>query len=658
MPRFLTRPLVVFTVLAALLCLGAEAAPPIRLVPVVSGLTQPVYVTSARDGTDRLFVVEQGGAIKVLGPGQTSPRIFLDITAKVLSGGERGLLGLAFHPQIEPGRRFYVSYTRQPDGAVVIAEYRVSTQDANVADTAEKEVLVIPHPFENHNGGMLEFGPDDFLYISLGDGGDAFDPDNRAQDINQLMGKILRIDVDTPNDTQPYSSPSTNPFVGRDGANEIWVYGLRNPWRFSFDRETGELYVGDVGQDGTEEIDILNGGDNAGWRVFEASQCTNVDGCDSSGYVFPITEYSHNVGRCSVTGGYVYRGRRASLPFGSYVYGDYCSGEIFVLENGANSVALDTTFWISSFGEDEAGEILVVDRRGGAVYRIAAVAPAAPPQLTLAYDGKARDRVGAGNTALSADGALDATLTLTVSGVAGRAVTGLRLQSSAPGTWDTSSGTGYWVLGMARGPDDTLMNQAGTMAISVVPGEGDSFTLFASDAQNRYFGAGRTLTVTATFSGGATATARTTVPASVTGPPPPQQPPPQVTFDFIGMQRDRVGAGNTALSPDGAMDGTFVMSVSGAAGRALTALRLQSSAPGMWDTSSGTGYWVLGITRGPDDPLLNQAGTMALSVSPGDGEAFHLFAADYQNKEFLQGRTLTLTATFTGGVTVTATIVP
>ena len=657
MPRRLTLSLVGLTVLAAL-CFGEAAVPPIKLVPVLTGLTSPVYVTSARDGTDRLFVVEQAGVIKVVGPGETTPRTFLDITAKVLLGEERGLLGLAFHPQIEAGRRFVVSYTRKPDGAVVIAEFSASTQDANVADSTETVLLVIPKPFENHNGGMVEFGPDDFLYIAVGDGGSSNDPDRRAQDTGQLLGKILRIDVDTPNGGRPYSAPSTNPFFGSaSGAEEIYAYGLRNPWRFSFDRETGELYVGDVGQEGVEEIDIINRGDNAGWKIWEGSQCTTLDPCSRDGYVFPITEYGHQGGRCSVTGGYVYRGRRASLPVGSYVYGDFCTGEIFVLENGAYSVALNTTMRIASFGEDEAGEIYVVDHRGGAIHRIDAVTPAeppppaGPPELTLRYDGMSRDRVGGGNKALSSDGAMDGTLTMTVSESGGRELTALRLQSSAPGTWDTTSGSSYFVLGVARGLEGALLNEAGTMAVSVVPDEGESFTLFASDYQNKEFLPGRTLTVTATFAGGVTATATTTVPG---GPP-----KPQLTLTYDGMLRDRVGGGNTKLGADGAMDGTLTVTVSGSAGWPLIALRLQSSAPGTWDTTSGSSYFVLGVARGPDDALLNQPGSMAIAVIPGEGESFTLFASDYQSKEFLPGRTLTVTATFAGGVTATATtIVP
>jgi len=652
MPRALTRALLSLAAFAAL-CLGAEAAPPIKLEPVLSGLTLPLFVTSARDGTDRLFVVEQGGVIKVFGPGQTTPKTFLDISAKVVVGNERGLLGLAFHPQIEAGRRFFISYNRQSDGAVVIAQYSVSAQDPDEADVTETVLLVIPKPFMNHNGGMLAFGPDDFLYISVGAGGDTNDPDANGQNNVQLLGKILRIDVDTPSGGRPYSSPSTNPFFGgANGADEIYASGFRNPWRYSFDRETGQLYVGDVGQDAVEEIDIVDRGDNAGWRIWEGSQCTGLDPCDRNGYLFPITEYGHDGGRCSVTGGYVYRGQQASLPVGSYVYGDFCSGEIFVLESGANSMALDTTYRIASFGEDEAGEIYVVDLRG-AVYRIAAVStvPAPELQLTLVYNGLQRDRVGAGNAALSGDRALDGTLTMTVSGSGGRVLTGLRLDSSAPGTWDTSRGTGFWVLGVARGLDDPLLNQAGSMGLAVVPNDGESFALFAADYQGKEFLPGRRLTVRATFSDGTTATATTTVPT------PAVAPPPQLTLAFVGMDRDRVGAGNSALKSDGAMDGTFTLTVSGSAGRALTALRLDSNAPGTWDTNGGTGYWVLGVAPGPDEPLLNQPGTMAVAITPGEGETLYLFAADYQNKEFLSGRRLTVRATFAGGVTVTTTII-
>ena len=351
------------------------AGPVIQLSPVLSGFSNPLFVTNAHDGTKRLFIVEQGGLIKLLKPGSSTPTVFLDLSGTVLSGGERGLLGLTFHPDYASNGRFFVNYTRRPDGATVVAEYHVSAADDDVADTTGSPILTIAQPFDNHNGGMIEFGPDGFLYIGMGDGGSSNDPDERGQNINDLLGKILRIDVDHPSAPLPYSSPSDNPFFGvTDARDEIYATGFRNPWRYSFDRGTGALYVGDVGQDDIEEIDIVTLGGNYGWSIWEGDRCTHNNGatgpCSSTGFTFPITEYDHSGGRCSVTGGYVYRGTKGSLPVGTYVFGDLCTGEIFTLLNGTSNVALDTGFQLASFGEDEAGEIYVVDRRGGAVYRI------------------------------------------------------------------------------------------------------------------------------------------------------------------------------------------------------------------------------------------------------------------------------------------------
>ncbi len=369
------------------------AAQTIVLDPVLVGLSSPLYVTHARDGSGRLFIVEQGGIIKVLQTGATVPTNFLNITTRVLSGGERGLLGLAFHPNYETNRRFFIHYSRQPDGVNVIAEYRASVADPNVADTAEIVILPIPQPFSNHNGGSIEFGPDNFLYIAKGDGGSANDPGNRAQNINLLLGKMLRIDVDTPNGPIPYSAPPDNPFFGATpGLDEIWAFGLRNPFRISFDRQTGDMYIGDVGQGAREEVDFQPagsaGGQNYGWRVFEGNNCTGLGPASctpTTPYTFPITEYGHTGGRCSITGGYVYRGARAALPFGSYVFADFCTGEIFLFNAGGQSTLLDTTRSISSFGEDEAGEIYVVGL-GGTVDRIrnpSAPAPVAAGQLLI-----------------------------------------------------------------------------------------------------------------------------------------------------------------------------------------------------------------------------------------------------------------------------------
>src|SRR5262245_46966430 len=347
----------------------------ITLEPFISsGLNQPLYLTNAHDGTDRRFIVEQPGRISVMRPGSSARTVFLDITARVICCDERGLLGLAFHPQFATNRRFFVNYTRRPDGATVIAEYQVSPSNPDVALTAETVLLLIPQPYVNHNGGMVEFGPDGYLYIGMGDGGSGNDPQNRAQNPDELLGKILRIDVDSPDGGVPYSSPPTNPFVNRSGRDEIFALGLRNPWRFSFDRATGQLYVGDVGQNAREEIDIVTLAGNYGWRVMEGTLCTNLGpaSCTTPGFIPPITEYVNNGssgGRCSVTGGYVYRGSQQALPYGAYVFADYCTGEIFMYNAGMQSRLLDTPLNITSFGEDEAGEIYVVGQ-GGSILRI------------------------------------------------------------------------------------------------------------------------------------------------------------------------------------------------------------------------------------------------------------------------------------------------
>jgi len=361
------------------------AAAQIQLEQVTAGLSSPVYITNAGDGSNRLFIIEQPGRIRVLQPGAQASTVFLDITSKVLSGGERGLLGLAFHPQYQTNGRFFVDYTRQPDGATVIAEYHATAAGSNVADATEKVLLLIPQPFANHNGGMVEFGPDGYLYIGMGDGGSANDPGNRAQNINELLGKILRIDVDNTQGIGAYSSPPDNPFFGSTpGRDEIFAYGLRNPWRFSFDRATGQLYAGDVGQGRREEIDIITRGGNYGWRVFEGSRCSGNDPslCSSLQKIDPIEDYTHSDGRCSITGGYVYRGGRGTLPSGSYVYADYCTGEIFLFNQGESSLLLDTSFNISSFGEDEVGEIYVVNI-GGSVHRIFNPDAVPPAPLTI-----------------------------------------------------------------------------------------------------------------------------------------------------------------------------------------------------------------------------------------------------------------------------------
>ena len=345
----------------------------VGLEPVLTNLASPVYVTHAGDGSQRLFVLERAGRILVLQPGGTVPSVFLDIQSRILSGGERGLLGLAFHPDFARNRRFFVNYTRDPDGTTVIAEYRASVLNPDLADIQEIVLLTIAQPFSNHNGGMLMFGPDGFLYIATGDGGSGNDPDNRSQNPDDLLGKILRINIDQPqSESVPYSSPLGNPFFGEvSGRDEVFAFGLRNPWRFSFDRVTHELYAGDVGQGEREEVNVVTGGGNYGWRVFEGTLCTDLGpaACLDENFITPLIEYDHMQGRCSITGGYVYRGNALTLPTGAYVYGDFCTGEIFLHENGEQTVVLDTDLLLASFAEDEAGEIYVVGL-GGTIARL------------------------------------------------------------------------------------------------------------------------------------------------------------------------------------------------------------------------------------------------------------------------------------------------
>ncbi len=339
---------------------------PIQLRPVVEEVfSKPLFLTPSPDNTDRLFVVEQGGRIFIVTGDQRKSSPFLDITEKVLSGGERGLLGLAFHPQYSSNGRFFVNYTRAKDGATVIAEYQVSS-DPDKASPEERVLLVIPQPYSNHNGGMIAFGPDGLLYIGTGDGGAGGDPENRAQDLEELLGKFLRIDVDG---EQPYGIPPDNPFVGKPGKDEIYAIGLRNPWRFSFDRQTGKLWAGDVGQRAWEEIDIIEKGKNYGWRLMEGNHCyTPSTNCRTvPDLVPPVTEYPHEQGRCSVTGGYVYRGTRIPALQGTYVFGDYCSGEIWGYHNGQKNLLLISDFKISSFGEDRKGELYLIGHEGSIV---------------------------------------------------------------------------------------------------------------------------------------------------------------------------------------------------------------------------------------------------------------------------------------------------
>jgi hypothetical protein len=444
---------------AAILCLTVPLLAAIQLVPVVSsGLSSPLFVGHAGDGSNRLFIVERAGIIKVLQPGASTPTVFLDIRSRIVSGGEQGLLGLAFHPLYEDNGRFFVFYTRTGDGTLVIAEYGL-TGNPDVANPAETVILTIPHPgFTNHNGGMLAFGPDNYLYIGVGDGGSANDPSNNAQNVNALLGKLLRIDIDNPSGPDPYSSPSTNPFFGTtNGEDEIFAYGLRNPWRFSFDRDSAQLWLADVGQGAFEEVDtpIVSGG-NYGWKRFEGFDCTSTTDCDATGLIFPVFDYTHSGGRCSITGGYVYRGAQGALTDGTYVYGDFCSGEILGWNGSAQSVLLDTAMSISSFGEDEAGELYVVNL-GGSVSRIASTAP--PCTFGISPTSESFTRTGGtGSVSVSAGAGCPWTA---VSNVSWITITG--------GSSGTGDGTVNYSVGPYGGPPK---KRAGTMTIA-----GQTFTV-------------------------------------------------------------------------------------------------------------------------------------------------------------------------------------
>lgn len=357
----------------------ASVPPNITLEPVLSGLTQPIFATHAGDGSGRLFIVQQTGEILIYDEGTLNPTPFLDVSSLIeTTGGEQGLLGLAFDPNYSTNGYFYIFYTPPTvsNEAIRLARYEVSSGNPDVADDTSAEILLtIPKPEGNHNGGMIAFGPDGYLYMSTGDGGGGGDPQNNGQNKNSLLGKILRLDV---NPAPPYTSPPSNPFVDVSGSDEIWSYGLRNPWRFSFDKTTGDLYIGDVGQGVYEEIDYQpassTGGHNYGWRIREGNACyPPASSCVSPpAYVAPVATYNHEAG-CSVTGGYVYRGTAFPGLVGVYLFGDYCSGNLWGLVRNASNqwvktLVEDTDYNISSFAEDEQGELYLLHRGGQLIH--------------------------------------------------------------------------------------------------------------------------------------------------------------------------------------------------------------------------------------------------------------------------------------------------
>jgi glucose/arabinose dehydrogenase len=402
------RSALLFVPALLLACGGGSSSPPIDAAPVANfctpgagtsldlqlvanGLSRPLFVAAPAGDTRRLFIVQQRGRIRLY-QFETGllPTDFLDLSENGLdkvsrSGNERGLLGLAFHPDYNNNRRFFVHYTDRNNGDSVVSEFKASEGNPDVADTTETEILRVSQPYSNHNAGMLAFGPDGFLYIGLGDGGSGGDPDGNGQNNTTLLGSMLRIDV---NSGSPYSIPSTNPYASSangpsDPRPEIWAIGLRNPWRFSFDRSTGDLYIGDVGQGAREEVTVQpassSGGENYGWRAVEGTICYE-NNCDMNNKIPPVHDYDHSSSKCSITGGYVYRGSCIPDIQGWYFFADYCTNQVWKLEYSGGAAQNVTELTddlqsgqingISSFGEDGAGELYITDLDGGQVFRI------------------------------------------------------------------------------------------------------------------------------------------------------------------------------------------------------------------------------------------------------------------------------------------------
>lgn len=358
-----------------LLCTGFAFSQAVDLQSFADGFSNPTEIANA--GDDRLFVVEKGGQIKVLNAnGSVNAMPFLDISSIISAGGERGLLGLAFHPDYDTNSFFYVNYTNTT-GDTVIARYMTSTVDPDVADPNSGTVLLtVVQPFSNHNGGCINFGTDGYLYISMGDGGSGGDPNDYAQNLDSLLGKMLRIDVDG-NNAGMYGIPADNPFASTEGADEIWAYGLRNAWKFSFDKDNNDLWIADVGQSAIEEInkaDPTLAGLDYGWRCYEGTSEFNLTDCNNAGTaVFPFAEYTHTAtGGCSITGGYVYRGTDFINFEGMYFFADYCNNKIGMVDTNGNidyTIAFSGEFF-TTFGQDIDGELYIAGTGSGTVYRI------------------------------------------------------------------------------------------------------------------------------------------------------------------------------------------------------------------------------------------------------------------------------------------------
>jgi glucose/arabinose dehydrogenase len=354
--------------------------PMLALSLVVTGLTSPLDLESPDDGSGRLFAVEQGGRIKIIQNGSVLSPPFLDISSKIATGGEMGLLGVTFHPNFSVSRKFYVNYVRTQAGQIqsVIAEYSLASATSNQVDaTTERILLTVDQVgnFTNHKAGELAFGADGFLYFGLGDGGSGGDPNGNGQNKQTLLGKLMRIDVDGTSGGLQYRIPSDNPFASGGGLPEIYAYGFRNPWRFSFDRPSNRFFVADVGQGSFEEVDVVQKSGNYGWNTMEGNHCFNpATGCNMTGLALPIAEYDHSVG-IAVIGGYVYHGASIAALQGTYVFGDL-NGKVFGLQetspnNWTRTLLATTSTQLSSFGQDQSGELYVVDL-SGSVFKIRA----------------------------------------------------------------------------------------------------------------------------------------------------------------------------------------------------------------------------------------------------------------------------------------------
>lgn len=350
--------------------MAATVAPALeRAFPALT-FTQPVDLQTPADGSGRLYIVEQAGVVKGFAPTEQAATVFLDIRDRVADGGEMGLLGLAFHPQFKTNRHFYVNYTADSPRRTIIARFTLKA-DGTADPASEQQVLTFDQPYSNHNGGQLAFGPDGHLYVGTGDGGSAGDPRGNGQSKTTVLGKLLRLDIDHPSEGRAYGTPADNPLVGQGGGvrPEIFAWGIRNLWRFAFDRESGRIWGADVGQNQLEEIDILEKGKNYGWNIMEGTTCYLGPNCNQAGLTLPVAEYPRSEGQ-SVTGGYVYRGKRAPSLVGSYLYADFVSGKLWALAAGGQPrLLLNTELNVSSFGQDADRELYLLDHGGGGLWR-------------------------------------------------------------------------------------------------------------------------------------------------------------------------------------------------------------------------------------------------------------------------------------------------